>query len=1148
MADDAVTVERIVEAILKGEPLDFSYKVLGTEQTNPPLYCPPVLKAFAEEEPEDRHSEAYLTLEQFEALSLAARGRLLGLTKFDGSSPWLRNFQDMVQVHATDLRDAIIIAAQIARRGAHQERAGLHVIGAYIDDDLDIAHLDLPFSVRLISCAVDGAIRAGRTRVVTLDLSGSIVRGVFGSFLQTSGSVRMRRVMSTSVVDFGGAKVDDVFDASDAVVFPLDDPPGQEAFVGDRGIFNLSLARLGNEARMMRARIYGGLTLKGCRIERSFFLDDAVLRSPLAFLERLGTDVVNRFGGQNMLVRLPLAVQTSWRPEQKLAEELHEVIKDDGERDLRVRFETLFDFVMPAQIGERIQADADGRPTRRRGGRLLQRLLTESPRARSACLRADGMVVAGTIFARSIKSSGRLRFNYMRISHSLQLDGARLRSSEDIAEGLAAILRVLEGVDVEQLSWPGFVDFANDKLLYRADDLRSGDEPRRTARRSSVKRERAENEAYALDMRDVEIGGGVGLKPDNRGGKKHAYDERLGERVTALMSLPCRCKELERCMCGRRKCVCDRVKPRCQCEQLRKHWSLRLKNNHPETHCVYVNGQIALGGATIGGDLDLTGVLANLHNADERFERSTKYEPEKAFIQMRQCQVGGDFRLIDSMGVHGITGHHAKIGARIRFAVGRPADDKIERPALLLSGVIALPDAQIGGDATFLFDGDVGPSLRMARARVGGRLHVLPANALSIASDRKVFARRRLTKLREGRIPTDVPEVDLRFVTAAEIGHPDTAWPRPDFLKIEGLVYEQSWIYGPLTAPARTHERELVKTRESASATEPAVSSKAPADETSGGFVEERHGPEEVPDTPAEFELIWMVLVAVGFLMACLVAASWDAGWVRWVDIKVGIANALVLASVVLGYCVQWLIARLSNPKRSDGQPRAIYWLGLQRASASVYRQKGMTIPLQPYVQAGKVLRSAGLILSANLLEVDRLVRRNEQLSWRNNWPAKMLLNVANFATRYGFDPLRTIVIAVVIGALAAIAFHMADRGGFVRPVDAELLQLAQQHDEPMLLGFACDAEAAGCAARPNPNYPSFSSLLYALDVMTPGLDIGQERYWRASQSSVAQPNKKVLLLDLAAPFLKILGWLLTTAIAISLLTRVEAMIARHEE
>jgi hypothetical protein len=1137
----------ITDSIVRRRPLDFSHRVLGHAKPRN-LFCPPVVKAFAEEQPQDRPNGAYLTLEEFEALSLAARvHRLLPKHRFEPTEPvWAHNANRMKPIAACEIRDGIRDAARYLRKhDPCDDRVGLHLIGASIEGDLDLTNLNVPFSVRLIGCSIDGAVRVGRTKLVTLDLSGSIARGVFGSFVQTTGSVRLRRLMSTSVVDFGGAKVADVFDASDAVVFPLDDPPSFEAFVGDRGIFNLSLSKLCNEARFMRARIYGGLTLKGASVERSLFLDDAILRAPLAFLERIGADVAEDTDPA-LLEKLPLIVLTSWRAEERIARELHR----GDDRATRREIETLASFRMARKLGARNQ----------RGQRLFHRLLTESPRARGSCLRGDGLNVTGSIFARSVRSSGRMRCNYLRVGGTVHLDGVRMRSSHDIANGIREIVRALEAhgsTTPRRSTWNDYVDFAKRQIATRERDLRNPDAPESDQeleaisgapqRPTTLKRERAADEDFALQMRGAQVLGNVDLRPDNRAAMWHARDEALGDRVSDILEKACRCKNFNEHTCSNidAKCTCswretNNGRPRrpnlgmlcevaCDCSRLNQTWERRRAEKWAHVHNAYVNGQLVLEGAAIHGDLNLTGVLANLHRT-EPFDNTSPYVKHRAFLRIERARIDGSVELNESIGVRGIEAQHVRIGARLRFARHSVRIGDVDEHALLVSGKLQLSDARIGGDATFLFDKNEGPSLLLARARIDGRLTILPAKQARIRFSAHRLRRRKLENARIKSMEPGVPEIDLRSARAAEIGHMEAAWPRQDYLRLEGFVYEQASLHGPLSPRSR----------------DPA---EAPyEDDSPPSAIEQPINPAPARRVDAiSQEPVWFWLAASAAAVGALGFIAHRAGWLMQIDAAVGLLNV----SMVIGCVAFWLgraaVAQWSSPRKSEAEPRAIYWLGLQRASTSVYQLRGLTIPLQPYVQAGKVLRSAGLILSANLLEVDRLLRRNEQLSWRNNWPAKILLTLANLSTKYGFDPLRTIVIAILIGSFSACIFHAADRGGYIRPADGNLLSVVAP-DGDLFKGMDCGGGALGCAARAPPAYPAFSSTLYAFDVMTPGLDIGQEQYWRSASVSVTEPSRESLLHSISAPLLKILGWLLTTAIAISLLTRVEAMIARHEE
>ncbi|MGE0597002.1 MAG: hypothetical protein AB7P07_11575 [Hyphomonadaceae bacterium] len=1077
--------------------IDFSGDVLDRPAKD--VVGPTVVKAYAEEIPKDTESTPHLTLREFEDLSLAARGRLFGLPpSTDPAAPaWARRFQRMPMLKAEALKRAILEIADSKPAKSHR-RPSLHLIGAYIDGELDLTNVSAQISVRLLGCAINGAVRVGRANLVTLDLSGSAVKGVFASFLRASGSVRLRRLMSSSVVDFGGAKIADVLDASDAVVFPLHDPAPQEALVGDRGIFNLSLAELQNEARFLRARIYGGLTLKGCTVARSFFMDDAIVRAPIAFLERLGADVL-REAAPELEDNLPLAIRTSWRAEEKLARELHGDPEDDEktavERRLRIEFETLRSFNMAAAMGKRIA----------RGGKLFKRLLEESSRARSSCVRADGIDIKGSLFARSLRAGGRFRCNYGHIGGSLHLNGARMRSSEDIGDGIERILELLSGRTIA-IGWRGFKGFAEEQLgLIQADKLGATLSDDAAAPHTRLKREKAENENYAIEARDARIDGSVQLGMDSRRGKIHHYDEKLCAVVTERLNEHCGC-----------------VNP-CECRRINSAWEKSVADHGAHHHSPYINGQVVFDGATIDGDLNLKGMLANLHTV-------LPVQPCKtdvcAFLRIKQARIEGSVFLDSSINVSGVDAQQVFVGAHVRCSDHSVRNKTITARALMLSGRMQFSDAEIGGDATLLFDRQAGPALLLARAKISGRLHILPARLLEADSRARTMRRRNLAKdaPHSGEL---APDIDLRAAKAAEFGHSEGAWPEQDCLLVEGFTYEQSVAYGPLQPRPR---RDLASVH--------------------AGMADYRESHRE----PVFWAMLAFATVAALFLMVI----AGHSGLLADANVMFGYQNIGLFLLCVVGGLVQFAVGVLSMPNRKSGSPRAIYWLGLQRAAPSVYRKKGVTIPLQPYVQAGKVLRSAGLILSANLLEVDRLRRRHEQLSWRNNWPVRSLLTAAEATTKYGFDPLRTILIALTVAAIGGAIFHMADRRGHIRPVDGDLLQVIvaeaktgsspPQVVETSLFGVQpCAERAEGCAARVASRYPAFSSLLYAIDVMAPGLDLGQEHYWRASTTRFPDEAPHPVF-GRVAPILKIIGWLLATAIAVSIVTRIEAMISRHEE
>ncbi len=159
---------------------------------------------------------------------------------------------------------------------------------------MTLSNARLPFSLRLIGCVIDAPLSLNNCELVTLDVSGSVLAGLDATFLKASGSVRLRRSVVMTPVDFGGARIHGFFDGSDLVIKPFGATPANQGFDGDRGMLNLSQATIDNDIRLERATIWGGLAMRGLKTQRSVFLDEAVLLSPVAVLERLASKAFRR--------------------------------------------------------------------------------------------------------------------------------------------------------------------------------------------------------------------------------------------------------------------------------------------------------------------------------------------------------------------------------------------------------------------------------------------------------------------------------------------------------------------------------------------------------------------------------------------------------------------------------------------------------------------------------------------------------------------------------------------------------------------------------------------------------------------------------------------------------------------------------------
>ena len=329
-------------------------------------------------------------------------------------------------------------------------RRGLQLYHVEIvqDDDtdqrpLDLSNGDFQFSLRLICCVIRVPLALSNLNLVTLDLSGSALVGVDGSFLRARGSVRLRNSYSSGPVDFTGAEIHGYFDASNVLVHPFGPLPPGQAISGDRGMLNLSQAHINNEVRLSGAKIFGGLSMRGLKTERSIFLQDSVLLSPLAMLEIVLHAKTQGLTEPDKDHLIGLAVRFSEKPTkewQKLAtakkrtqEEEYRLaqIKVAMKCELFKIFNALWpNWSVEATTTPRLCSLQKESKINDLIVVCLDILMKESLRVRTSALRADGLKVSGSVFAQGLIGFGRLRLKYAEVAGSINLQGAELKSAE----------------------------------------------------------------------------------------------------------------------------------------------------------------------------------------------------------------------------------------------------------------------------------------------------------------------------------------------------------------------------------------------------------------------------------------------------------------------------------------------------------------------------------------------------------------------------------------------------------------------------------------------------------------------------------------------------------------------------------------------
>lgn len=651
VAGMTITLGQLKAAMQRGGSLDGHPRVLGYSGpgfVEAPFRRPIILAGFQSERLTATRSgiPSSLSVRDFETLSLAARVALLDSKKaefepqsaidalVDEAEKLDVDLNAFPVVEAEDICEALAWAAALLEPGrdlgwlsgdpAARQRlnAGLQLVGCRIQDTrrsncnrgMSFAGAKLPFSLRLVGCVIECPLRLTGAELGTLDLAGSAMVGLDASFLNASGSIRMRRTMVLAPVEFGGARVRGVFDGADCLVGPRLSEPTFQAFDPDRGMLNLSQARIENDVILDRARIWGGLSLRGAETQRSIFMNDVFLAAPVAILERMALDIAIKREADRSGEKTGDDIQGELEGEiKKQHPACRSVQRDDPAELAETRLHEPC-LPPPTQRGDpsgetdcptaaRINCETvAGLPWRET--KLLRELLSHSMRNRTSAMRADGLKVAGSVFARGLKANGRVRLKYSTIAGGLHLDGATLRSVQAVGSALDAL-----------------------KEMYSKDpDLEGIFSLRFKTRSAAQLTEGAGDDQYALDVRECKIGGDLSL--GSIGSK---------ERFSKIKEMTNSIENWGKCETAYRKII----------EQ--------------DYNAASFDGQIMISGSLIGSSL----LCKRLR--DVRGPPSEQNDPGYA-IEMINSKIDQDVDFRESEGIHGIDMSFSEIGGSILFA------------------------------------------------------------------------------------------------------------------------------------------------------------------------------------------------------------------------------------------------------------------------------------------------------------------------------------------------------------------------------------------------------------------------------------------------------------------------------------------------
>lgn len=934
-------------------------------------------------------------------------------------------------------------------------RSGLQLYGLQILEDtgdggafLDLTNRQLPFSLRLICCDIRVPLAFSNLKLVTLDLSGSVLRGLDASFLRAEGSVRIRRCYSDAPMDFAGAQIHGYFDGSDALLQPLGKLPDGQAVDSDRGMLNLSQASIDNEVRLTRAIVWGGFVARGLQTQRSVVLNDAILLSPLGVLEAMMMNSVSASLSQTLDIQ-PQPHPSSPRPGDYNAKRM----------------------ALVTRATERLKDWLSERTGPLRKQHVFHVLMSESMRVRTSAMRADGIQVAGSLFAQNLMAVGRVRMKYGIITGGLSLQGSSLSSPERQLATFDRCRKTIGGRDtwivgrkakvfcMYRTKSYGKLVTAPETLSFDADD-------------------------FALDLREARFGGSVRI-----GTPQDQWRDGTGPRTRVDGVIALDRADIDGNLIFR---------------GVQFSWTCRVR---------------------FGSDESYPDALAKATELRDKDVRNGK----RCNIHAPRIRTAGDANFCQSTGLNGLNFKDGKIGGSLAFfeSISRnptPAsvsalELNVPASADRLQGRISLEGCSISSDCHLIFCKSAGPTLKAERSAIGGLLAIAAppeANKLKLDSEslktiivEAENARRDIRRAAGGKDGKwrdyqhkahRHPMIDLGNAEATLFHHPPPAWPHAGRLVVTGFRYTRALPFGPLVPPPFVDKNFLSNALEvwRARILYPVLTLPM----AGLGFTWLFH-PQSLATTWGQRETLFLIiLLGMGIVYRAFTRETSPRRdrtkpmAIYWLDLQSVDRNA---------YRQHWRPIFMLTDRLWRFSEFAFAWPKYPGPEGHVYHS------LEPYTRAAAALREDGRFISANLVEQKRVERLQAQLSWRTNMFQKGLSWGIGFVNSHGFSltrPLFLVMLLVLLGAMlahnAAINRHITEK---VYSVDTRIERALPEQ-------ALADAQQRRTSDAPGPlkHLPrGFEPLLYSADILIPTIDLGQSEDW--------QLDKK------AKPFAA-LGWL----------------------
>lgn len=787
-------------------------------------------------------------LREFEALSLGARIALAihESERAAVSTPGAQRHRNVLEAHARtigldlkgfrtvyaeDILEALAWAAdevgpdqgQDGSASTEQQlamRSGLQLVGCWIrsrsEDGVRLTNARLPFSLRLIGCVIECPVLLAHCELVSLDLSGSALNSLDAGGLRASGSVHLRRTTIRTPVSFAGAHVAGVLNASDAVISPFRSLPKQIAIDPEHGMLNLSKITIQNEVRLERTRIWGGLSLRGASIGRSLHMNRAIVISPLGLLEKWFAETVDDLKFPDMADQSSMKIRTI---DAGLGQFLH--TDPHGAVDAQI----------PESRAALEVMWGDPRLWRNIVERTLKQL---KPRAILSAIRADGLTIDGSFFARGLIANGRIRIKYARIGGSLRMEGALLRSAARCRRSVDELFTVWAERTAQRDAEARARGAAGPEVSIEALTL----EDRRRKWNALVESSsfrggwKIESPEVALDVRGSELKGDLTLHCDVRSGAlvDAIRAARAGPVVPRDKTLPA---HVQGNILLRGLKAEGSVRMRGMVIEPEERWPESTANAQedsppPSTDVQVENTPLAalrlLARMVATAMVERWNALAhwprqalrlplwdrnwfpseaqpNPEWRDQR-EAAMRRARDVWSVRLQNATIGRDidFRMTD--GLFGVDLQNCRIGGDLSFSEkssGRARSDiktsgfiQCSERARNLAGTLSLRGAEIGGDAMLTFDPATGPIIKAEMTTVGGRLDIYPQPDASSYQIQTPGRTRALEEARRGSEHEELSGFWLDHCTHAELRDTTGVMPVGRTCRACGLLVEKA--------------------------------------------------------------------------------------------------------------------------------------------------------------------------------------------------------------------------------------------------------------------------------------------------------------------------------------------------------------------